>query len=114
MYKKKRTGLMLALGLMVTSTIGTSFTMSSQPWAQSGRSGLKVYTKATFTNQKVKKGNKYHATAGKVVSKSIVRLKEGSYNKSKTCATPGVENKISKFNNPFKKAAGSWTWKYKK
>lgn len=111
MKSLKKTVITAVVTTIITSSV--VFAMSSQPWAASGRSGMKVYVVATFTDQEVTAGNAYGAKEGKIVKASTVRLREGDYDQSQTNNKAGVANRLEKVNNPLQTAYGTWNWSYK-
>lgn len=80
-------------------------------YANKGRDGIKVYVIANTTKGIKTKTTRYGLKRGKYVKKVTIRLREGSFDKSKSTTNGSV--KLSKVNNPLKKFQGSWKWIYK-
>ena len=94
---------------MISSTYSTD--AATLFYAKTGRENLKVYVTATTTKNKLTNTSSYGLIKGKYVKKVTIRLKEGSYNKSKSTGDGTI--KISKKNDPRYTAKGTWTWTYK-
>ncbi len=103
--------------LLVTTVISAMLVSTSVGamglWQISqGRDGLKVYILGTTTSSVKTNTTDYGLKKNKYVKKLKIRLVEGDYDKSKSTTDGTI--KISKKNNPFNQANGSWTWYYKK
>lgn len=106
--------------IATTMTLSLALSMAvsgMELWhAKTGRSGAKVYVEAAFDSSAKTSDSAYCKKIGlkadKYVKSVKIRLKEGDYDKSKT-STTGQLVKLSKINNPFNEASGTWTWSYK-
>lgn len=113
--KKKILKTMAALMTVVT-IVGTAYIPSDAMtffYASKGRRNTKVYVEAMFTANMKTNTTDYGLKKNKYVKKVTIRLKEGSYNKSKSTTKGGNLISLTKTNNPLKTSSASWTWYYK-
>ncbi len=110
MKKFKKIVAALIIGVTMATTV---YSVGAMPlfYAAGGREYLKVYVMAHTTKGVKTNTTNYQLKKGKYVKKVTVRLREGSYDKSKSTANGTV--KISKNNIPFKTAKATWSWTYK-
>lgn len=107
---KKGIAMALALSLM----FGTAATTSGMTlfYANGGRDGIYVFVEAKSSPGVKTPYTKYGLKKGKYVSKVRIRLREGTFNQSKSTTT-SKKIRIQKVNNPKETAYTTWKWIYK-
>ena len=99
-------------GIMIVGSVYIPSDGMTLFYANKGRRNTKVFVEAKFTPNVKTTSTEYGLKKGKYVKKVTIRLKEGSYNKTKS-DTKGYLIKLEKTNNPMKTSSGSWSWTYK-
>lgn len=109
MKKKSLCACLCLLIALQTTTFSTD--AMTLFYASSGRRAQNVYVEANTTANVLTPNSDYGLQKGRYVSKVTIRLQEGKYDEQKSTSKGFIQ--LSKVNNPFHTAQGTWNWTYR-